>query len=159
MIIVELFGHISAHFLNFMDLLCFQLLHEVVSGALVVLHVFVPGVGKLLILESLGIFYVYQLSLLSNPHIMVLSLLLIGAPTVKHLLEFICHHIIPSTFIPPSHFIHDPKSTKCIKTPINKILTSKKPQSSHLAKSKPQSSAIAPHISFCPFRISRVRLT
>jgi hypothetical protein len=105
-IIVKLFGHISPHFVNFIELFIFQLFNQVKSRFLIISHVFVPRVGKLIVLESLSVFDIYKLPLLGNPHVMVLALLLIAAPPVKDSFKFIRHHVISCGLITLPHLIH-----------------------------------------------------
>jgi hypothetical protein len=105
-VVIELLGNILPHLINFLLLLQFQLLHQIKCCCFVILHVSVPSTSEFLVLQSLCIFNTNEFSLLSQFHIVQLSLLLITTPSVKYLFEFICHHIISIFFVSLSQLIH-----------------------------------------------------
>ena len=107
MFIIELFSDVLLHVRQFMRMLLFQLFYQVKSSWFVVTHVLVPSLWKLLILQALCIFNVYEFSLLSDSHIMLLSLLFILTPSVENFLKLICHHVVALDFVSFSYFVHD----------------------------------------------------
>ena len=107
MIIVKLFSHISSHVIDFVELFLFQLFDKIKSSFFVICHVLIPGISKLVVLKSLGIFNVHKLSLLGYPHVVMLSLLLIAAPPVEHSFEIISHHVVALALVPLSHLVHN----------------------------------------------------
>lgn len=111
MVVIELVGYILSHLLDLLGLLNFQLLHQIERSLLVVLHVLVPGVGELRVLDPLGVLDVEKLPLLGNLHVMLLSLLLVAAPPIENLLELVGHHIVSHGLVPLSHLVH--YSTGC----------------------------------------------
>ena len=109
MIIVEFLSLEFVHVFNFLILFGFELFNEIEGSAFIVTHVFVPGIRKFLVLKTLCIFNINQLSLLCNSHVVMLSLLFILTPSIENFLELISHHVITMMLISLPHFIHDPK--------------------------------------------------
>ena len=110
MIVIKLFSNHFAHFFQLPKLADFQVFNQVESSCFIISHVSIPGFSKLSILYFLSLFNVYQLSLLSNSHIVTLSLLFVIAPPIKNFLKPIGHHVVTNMFIPFTNFIHDPKN-------------------------------------------------
>lgn len=115
MVIIKLFSRILKHIVDLHILFDLKLFNQFECCLLIILHVLIPSIGKLLVLHSLSIFNINKLSLLSNPHIMVLPLLLVRAPSIEDLFELVCHHVVPSILIPLSHFVHDPTTQQQLK--------------------------------------------
>ena len=109
MIIVEFFSDILSHIIGLVGLLDLELLYEVERRPLIVCHVLVPSISELVILKPLRVLDVYELSLLSDLHVVMLPLLLISAPSVEDAFKLICHHVVSHGFVPLAHLIHDLK--------------------------------------------------
>lgn len=107
MIIVELLCHVSSHLVDLINLLLLKLLHQLKRRFLIISHVFIPRISKLGILQFLSIFNIDQLSLLCNPHVVILSRLFIAAPTVEDAFEFVGHHVVAYGLITLPHLVHD----------------------------------------------------
>lgn len=107
MVVVELFSDVTTHFVNFSELFLFELFDQIECSFFIVGHVLVPGISKFVVLESLGVFNVHKFSLLSDSHVVMLSLLLITAPPVENSFELIGHHVVALGLIALSHLVHD----------------------------------------------------
>ena len=107
MIVIEFFGLKPQHLIIFTLMLLFHLFYEFKSCGFIIGHVFVPGFWKFTILDSLGIFDVYEFSLLGNSHIVLLTLLFILTPPIKNSPKLITHHIVACFLIFLPHRIHN----------------------------------------------------
>ena len=84
MVVVKSLGLVLEHFVGFTLMFVFHLLDQLEGSCLVVSHIFVPCFRELTVLDSLGVLDVDQLPLLGNPHVVLLTLLLILAPSLKN---------------------------------------------------------------------------
>ena len=109
MVVVEFLSDIISHGDKLVFLFGFQLRNEFESCLFIICHVFIPSIGKFLVLESLGVFNIGELSRLRDSHIMCLSLLFVSAPSIKDFLKLVCHHVISHALVTFSHFVHNPK--------------------------------------------------
>ena len=89
MVVVKPLGLVLEHFVGFTLMFVFHLLDQLEGSCLVVSHILVPSFRELTVLDSLGVFDVDQLPLLGNSHVMLLTLLLVLAPSLKNPAELV----------------------------------------------------------------------
>ena len=110
-VVLEFLSVVLKILVYLVDVLQFKRVNHVEGRLLVVLHVLVPGFREQHILDLLILFDVDEFAMLSNFHVVLLSVCLIQAPSLEHFSVLVGHQIVVILFILSSGIVDQLKES------------------------------------------------
>ena len=105
-IFIKLLGNWLQQLDKFLSLLFFELIYMHMSCLLVVGHEFIPILCKFKVLYLLGFFNGYKFTMLSNSHVVSLSVLFFSSPASEYIFQITSHQIVLISFVLFAHLIY-----------------------------------------------------